>query len=79
MKGDCGRQTPYSIQEALQVVLEFLAGHAPCLMCTIHMQAFLPLLGTDLTLSGPPGKILNISSVYASYTLPFAVRPLRVF
>ena len=40
-------------------------------------QAFLPLLGTDLSLSGPPGKILNMSSIYASYTLPFAVTPRR--
>ena len=34
-------------------------------------QAFLPLLGTDLSLRGPPGKIINMSSIYASYTLPF--------
>ncbi|CAL5222033.1 g4326 [Coccomyxa viridis] len=34
-------------------------------------QAFLPLLGTDLTLKGKPGKILNMSSIYGSYTLPF--------
>lgn len=40
------------------------------------LQAFLPLLGTDLTLKGKPGKILNISSIYASYTLPFCVCPL---
>ncbi len=37
------------------------------------MQAFLPLLGTDLTLKGKPGKILNMSSIYGSYTLPFCV------
>ncbi|CAK0786635.1 hypothetical protein CVIRNUC_009849 [Coccomyxa viridis] len=35
-------------------------------------QAFLPLLGTDLTLKGKPGKILNMSSIYGSYTLPFS-------
>ncbi|CAL8465376.1 g4912 [Coccomyxa elongata] len=35
-------------------------------------QAFLPLLGTDLKLSGNPGKILNMSSIYGSYTLPFS-------
>ena len=40
------------------------------------LQAFLPLLGTDLTLKGKPGKTLNISSIYASYTLPFSVCPL---
>ena len=57
--------------------MELTADHAPGLMPNICVQAFLPLLGTDLTLSGPPGKILNVSSVYASYTLPFAVRPLR--
>ena len=39
------------------------------------MQAFLPLLGTDLTLKGKPGKILNMSSIYGSYTLPFSVSP----
>ena len=39
------------------------------------MQAFLPLLGTDLTLKGTPGKILNMSSIYGSYTLPFSVSP----
>ena len=37
------------------------------------VQAFLPLLGTDLTLKGKPGKILNMSSIYGSYTLPFCV------
>ena len=46
-------------------------------MSLIHgLQAFLPLLGTDLTLKGKPGKILNISSIYASYTIPFCVCPL---
>ncbi len=39
------------------------------------MQAFLPLLGTDLTLKGKPGKIFNMSSIYGSYTLPFSVSP----
>lgn len=43
---------------------------------TRGLQAFLPLLGTDLTLKGKPGRILNISSIYASYTLPFCVSPL---
>jgi hypothetical protein len=37
-------------------------------------QAFLPLLGTDLSLAGRPGRILNMSSIYASYTLPFQAR-----
>ncbi|CAL8466323.1 g5859 [Coccomyxa elongata] len=35
------------------------------------IQAFLPLLGTDLTLNGKPGRILNNTSIYGSYTLPF--------
>ena len=42
------------------------------------MQAFLPLLGTDLTLKGNPGKILNMSSIYGSYTLPFSVSPINL-
>ena len=42
-------------------------------MCADAVQAFLPLLGTDLTLKGKPGKILNMSSIYGSYTLPFCV------
>ena len=42
------------------------------------MQAFLPLLGTDLTLKGNPGKILNMSSIYGSYTLPFSVSPTTI-
>lgn len=40
----------------------------------VHAQAFLPLLGTDLSLAGKPGKVLNMSSIYGSYTLPFSVR-----
>ena len=38
------------------------------------LQAFLPQLGLDLTLEGKPGKIINMSSVSGSYTLPFSVR-----
>lgn len=34
-------------------------------------QAFLPLLGTDKTLSGSPGKIINISSVSGKTAYPF--------
>ena len=37
------------------------------------LQAFLPQLGLDLTLMGKPGKIVNMSSVSGSYTLPFSV------
>ena len=37
------------------------------------LQAFLPQLGLDLTLKGKPGKIVNMSSVSGSYTLPFSV------
>ena len=37
------------------------------------LQAFLQQLGLDLTLKGKPGKIVNISSVSGSYTLPFSV------
>ena len=40
------------------------------------LQAFLPQLGLDLTLKGNPGKILNMSSIYGSYTLPFSVRQI---
>lgn len=34
-------------------------------------QAFLPLLGTDPSLTGPPGRILNISSVTGRIGPPF--------
>ena len=37
----------------------------------IVTQAFLPQLGTDRTLSGPPGRIVNISSIGARLTPPF--------
>lgn len=42
---------------------------------SMRRQAFLPLLGTDLSLAGRPGKILNMSSIYASYTLPYQACP----
>lgn len=34
-------------------------------------QAFLPLLGTDRALAGPPGRIVNISSVGGRMAAPF--------
>jgi len=34
-------------------------------------QAFLPLLGTDRTRSGPPGRLIFIGSIYGSYSLPW--------
>lgn len=37
----------------------------------IVTQAFLPLLGTDKTLSGAPGRIVNISSVGGKMGAPF--------
>lgn len=37
----------------------------------IVTQAFLPLLGTDRALSGPPGRIVNISSVAGKLSSPF--------
>ncbi|WP_424951322.1 SDR family NAD(P)-dependent oxidoreductase [Deinococcus sp.] len=37
----------------------------------IVTQAFLPLLGTDRTLSGPPGRVVNVSSIGARLTPPF--------
>lgn len=37
----------------------------------IVTQAFLPLLGTDKTLSGAPGRIVNISSVGGRMGAPF--------
>lgn len=39
----------------------------------IVTQAFAPLLGADPTLTGIPGKIINISSVAGKRTLPFMV------
>lgn len=41
--------------------------HKPC----EHLQAFLPLLGTDGTLRGSPGRIINVSSTSGSYGAPF--------
>jgi NAD(P)-dependent dehydrogenase (short-subunit alcohol dehydrogenase family) len=35
------------------------------------IKAFAPLLGTDRTLSGPPGRIVNISSVGGRLAAPF--------
>lgn len=35
------------------------------------VQAFLPLLGADRARSGPPGRIVSISSVSGRITLPF--------
>lgn len=35
------------------------------------IQAFLPLLGTDPSLAGPPGRIVNISSIGGSIAAPF--------
>ncbi|AFY58118.1 short-chain dehydrogenase of unknown substrate specificity [Rivularia sp. PCC 7116] len=37
----------------------------------IVTQAFLPLLGTDSTFQGKPGRIINISSVSGKITPPF--------
>lgn len=37
----------------------------------IVTQAFLPLLGTDPALSGPPGRIVNVSSIGTRLTPPF--------
>jgi NAD(P)-dependent dehydrogenase (short-subunit alcohol dehydrogenase family) len=35
------------------------------------IQAFLPLLGADPTLTGPPGRVVNITSTLGRVTLPF--------
>ncbi len=35
------------------------------------LQAFLPLLGADTTLEGPPGRIINMSSISGKYSAPF--------
>lgn len=40
-------------------------------------QAFLPLLGMDASLQGKPGCIVNMSSIYGSYALPFSARATR--
>lgn len=34
------------------------------------MQAFLPLLGTDPSLTGPPGRVVNITSIMSRKTIP---------
>ncbi|BDA48451.1 Retinol dehydrogenase 16 [Coccomyxa sp. Obi] len=34
-------------------------------------QAFLPQLGADATLEGPPGRIINMSSISGKYSAPF--------
>ena len=36
-------------------------------------QAFLPLLGTDRTRAGVPGRIIMMSSVYGNYAVPWNV------
>lgn len=35
-------------------------------------QAFLPLLGTDLSLKGQPGRIVNVTSVQGKVALPLS-------
>lgn len=35
------------------------------------MQAFLPQLGADASLEGPPGRIINMSSISGRYSAPF--------
>jgi NAD(P)-dependent dehydrogenase (short-subunit alcohol dehydrogenase family) len=35
------------------------------------LQAFLPQLGTDMSLTGRPGRIVNITSVGGKYGAPF--------
>src|SRR6266478_3297954 len=37
----------------------------------VVIKAFAPLLGTDRTLTGPPGRIVNISSVGGRFAAPF--------
>jgi NAD(P)-dependent dehydrogenase (short-subunit alcohol dehydrogenase family) len=37
----------------------------------VVIKAFAPLLGTDRTLTGPPGSIVNISSVGGRFAAPF--------
>ena len=40
-------------------------------LTTCSPQAFLPLLGTDASLKGPKGKVVNITSVGGKYGAPF--------
>ncbi|KAK9809711.1 hypothetical protein WJX73_008782 [Symbiochloris irregularis] len=54
-----------NIARARQVVDTNLIGY---LICT---QAFLPLLGTDKSLTGPPGRVLQISSVLGEAEMPY--------
>ena len=35
------------------------------------LQAFAPLLGTDRSRAGAPGRIINMSSVYGNYGMPW--------
>lgn len=54
-----------SVIEARQLLDVNLVGTLIC------VQAFLPLLGSDKTLQGPAGRILQISSVVAELDMPF--------
>ncbi len=57
---------------ALQPVEDWSAQIEINLVGTLRMvQAFLPLIGTDGTRTGPAGRIVNISSVSGRMTLPF--------
>ena len=40
-------------------------------MTSASVQAFLPLLGTDPSLTGSPGRVVNVSSTSGSYGAPF--------
>ena len=58
---------------ALQPIDDWRAQIDVNLVGTLRVvQAFLPLLGSDPARSGPPGRIVNISSVSGRMTLPFA-------
>ena len=44
---------------------------AACLYDIHCLQAFLPLLGADSALQGPPGRIIMVSSVAGKFAAPF--------
>ncbi len=54
---------------SLRYISTFLLTFVQHIEC--FMQAFLPQLGADKSLQGPPGRIINISSISGKYSAPF--------
>ena len=59
---------PLAVQPLDEIRAQFDVNVLGALACT---QAFVPLLGMETTRSGPPGRIVNITSVGGKISAPF--------